>query len=348
MYKTLIITDIHLRDNDILPMKHKSGLNLRTRDKLIYLNKTIKYAIKNELDSFIIAGDLFNGTRPSNRLKNSVSRLLAKLVRNKIKLYLIGGNHDTTDGNYYNMMSESNFSKYISFTKNRTIETKTNFRLHLLSWNNRHDLKPEKNTILISHLQMENADYGNERLAKHGTIQKDIKDYYHAYLGHLHKRQKGKHYTYIGALAINNFGERNNPTGCLQLTLSNKVEEKFLNISDRSFEKYSFDAKNQTEIKEQIRELDISENSVLNLEIKLPKEAHINRKEIEEWIYENTNIFYLSPINYKRNTELEEQSIKVGIKDREAYDEFIKERDISDFYKKVGNNILKKVEDENK
>lgn len=346
-YKTLLIADVHLRDTDIVSKTTKNGWNIRTSDKLTYLQKTVQYAIKNNMDSVIINGDLFHNTRPSNKLKNATSKILSILVRNEITVYLIGGNHDTTDGDYYNMMSESNFSKYIKFTSNHHIETKTGYSLHLLSWNNRHELSPDKNTLLISHLQMEEADYGNERLAKHGTPLENIKSYHKAYLGHLHKRQVTKNYIYIGSLAINNFGERDNKTGFLTLNINqNGIKEKFINISDRKFISKKIEAKNQSEIYKKLED-EIIDNSILSLTVTLPKEAHINRKEVKDWLYKEKNVFIVTPVKYKRDMELMEKSIKVGITDKKAFNEFVKDKNVNDFYKKIGQKIIQKVNDEN-
>jgi DNA repair exonuclease SbcCD nuclease subunit len=348
MYKTVLVADVHLRDTDMIPWEDEKGLSIRTKDKLNNLETAIDFAIDGNFNSFIVAGDLFHNTRPSNQLKTATSKILAKLIRNKIHLYLIGGNHDTTNGNYYNMMSESNFSDYISFTMNQTISTKTETSLHLLSWNNRSELEPDDNTILISHLQIESAEYGNERLAKTGTSIKDIKGYKKAYLGHLHKRQKTKHYNYIGSLNINDFGERNNPTGFLTLTLkNNKVIEQYHNTRDKEFIKKTIDIQTQDDIKQKFEGEDLRD-VVLKLEINLPEETHIDRKMIESFFYNDKNVYYLAPINYNRDTDLQEQSIKVGIKDDEAFEEFAKEKEINDFYKQVGLKILKKVENENK
>lgn len=348
MYKTVLVADVHLRDTDMIPKEDERGLSIRTKDKLNNLKAAINFAIDKKFDSFIVAGDLFHSTRPSNQLKTEVSEILSKLVRNKIHLYLIGGNHDTTNGNYYNMMSESHFSDYISFTMNQSIATKTETSLHLLSWNNRNELEPDSKTILISHLQVESAEYGDERLAKTGTKVNDIKGYKKAYLGHLHKRQKTKYYNYIGSLNINNFGERDNPTGFLTLTLKdNKVTEQYHNTKDKTFVKETIDIQTQSDIKNKFEGENL-QGVIIKLEINLPEETHINRKMIESFFYNEKKVYYLAPISYNRDTSLQEQSIKVGIKDDEAFEKFIEEKEINNFYKKVGLKILKKVENENK
>lgn len=348
MYKSTIIADVHLSDNDsLIPHKDSKGRNLRTKDKVNYLNKAIYFSIKNNVDSFIIAGDLFHHNRPSNRLRAVTMKLLSKLLNKGIKVYLIPGNHDMSS-TYYNLHSETYVNKNLVLANNTTINATSNFNLHLLGWGNMNKLmkNTNKNTILISHLQIKGTDYGDERIAKEGLekTSEDIKAYKKCYLGHIHKRQSDTNYQYIGALCKNDFNEIKNPSGFLYLTIkNNKYKDKFINISDKILESFKLSIKEEQEIYNYFKDKNI-EDKIINLTVSHPNNLFLDTYRIKNILMKNHNPAVLK-ISYDTEKELEEESIKVGIKEEDAFDEFISNKDIPDFYIKLGKKILKEIDD---
>ena len=85
MYKTAIFADLHLQNNEPIGGVDQNGINLRTKDKISYLNTVIDYAVDNKLNSIINAGDLFDTPTPSNKLKTMVSKALQKALQNNLR-----------------------------------------------------------------------------------------------------------------------------------------------------------------------------------------------------------------------------------------------------------------------
>lgn len=344
MYKTVILADIHLLDNDsLVPKTDESGRNLRTKDKIKYIKKAIYFAINNNVDSFIIAGDLFHHNRPSNRLRAISMRLLSKLINKNIKVYLIPGNHDMSSA-YYNLHSETYLNNNLILANNETIKATSIINLHLLGWGNQNQLNPNKNTILISHLQIKGADFGNERLAEEGLekTNKDIKGYKKVYLGHIHKRQSKENYTYVGALCKNNFNEINNPSGFLYLKIkNNKYKEKFINIKDRILEKHTLSIIKEKEIYNYFKDKNITDK-IIYITIDHSKELFLDTYRIKKTLIKKHSPLVLK-IDYNKDTNLDEETIKIGIKGQEAFDEFVQYKNIPNEYIKLGKAILKQI-----
>lgn len=350
VYKSIIVTDIHLRSNDsLIPEKDNDGRNIRTKDKIKFINQAINFAIKKEANSFIVAGDLFHHNRPSNRLRAASISLISKLIKNNIKTYLIPGNHDMSS-TYYNLHSETYLNDNLILANNEVININDYFNIHLLGWGNQNKLLKEtdKKTLLISHLQIKNAQYGNEMIAEEG-LEKDSKElnpYEHCFLGHIHKRQTKDNYTYIGSLCKNDFKEINNPTGFMYLRINkNKYKSDFINNNDRILEKYSIEIKSEEEIYKFFNDKNI-EDKIIRLEVDHPKDLFLDTYRIKKNLIEENNPLVIK-ISYNKNTDLKEKSIKVNVKGQEAFNEFIHKKDVPDKYIKLGKKILKKAEEEN-
>lgn len=349
MYKSVIIADVHLSDNDsLIPRKDSKGRNLRTKDKINYINKAIYFSIKNSVDSFIIAGDLFHHNRPSNRLRAITMKLLSKLLNKGIKVYLIPGNHDMSS-TYYNLHSETYVNKDLILANNSIIKATNKMDIHLLGWGNMNKLMtdPNKDTILISHLQIQGASYGDERIAKEGLekTSKDIQMYKKCYLGHIHKRQSDANYQYIGALCKNDFNEVGNASGFLYLTIKeNKYKDKFINISDRILKSFKLNVNEEQEIYEYFNDKDLKDK-IISITISHSSDLFLDTYRIKNTLMKKHNPAVLK-ITYNTEKDLEEESIKIGIKDKEAFDEFLFNKDIPDFYIKLGKKILKEVDNQ--
>lgn len=348
VYKSVIAADIHLRSNDsLIPKKDKDGRNIRTKDKIKFLNKAINFAIKKEANSFIIAGDLFHHNRPSNRLRAISVSLISKLIKNNIKTYLIPGNHDMSS-TYYNLHSETYLNNDLILANNEIINVNSHFNIHLLGWGEQNNLlkKSSKKTILISHLQMKNAQYGNEMIAKEGIEKEsqEINQYEHCFLGHIHKRQTKDNYTYIGALCKNNFNEINNPTGFMYLRIKeNKYKSDFIENDDRVLKKYSININKEEDIYDFFKNKNI-ENKIIRLEVDHPKDLFLDTYRIKKNLIKSKNPLVFK-ISYNKNTNLEEKSIKVNVKGQKAFNEFTQKKNVPDKYIKLGKKILKKAEE---
>jgi len=86
--------DSHFKNSE--PLGHlnpKTGLNLRTEEKLRHLDKAISYAVEQKVDFFIYLGDLFDSAHPQSKLRVLVAQVFSKYV-SKIPIIYVPGNHD--------------------------------------------------------------------------------------------------------------------------------------------------------------------------------------------------------------------------------------------------------------
>ncbi|RLG59475.1 hypothetical protein DRN86_04190, partial [Candidatus Geothermarchaeota archaeon] len=67
----------------------------RINDFFKNLEEIVNFAIKNECDFFIIAGDIFSNPLPRGEIFNKFSYLIGRLVERNIKVVAVAGNHDT-------------------------------------------------------------------------------------------------------------------------------------------------------------------------------------------------------------------------------------------------------------
>lgn len=77
-------------------LNFRTGLSQRTLDFIKALERVVDYAIKEEIDIFVICGDLFDRVTIGPTLLRQVrERIWQKLLVNQIPIVLIGGNHDS-------------------------------------------------------------------------------------------------------------------------------------------------------------------------------------------------------------------------------------------------------------
>ena len=345
MYKCIFIVDLHLKDNESIGGVDETGRSLRTIDKINYFNMAIKFGIENNVDSIILGGDLYNDNSPSNRLRNIVSKILYKALKQNIKVYIMGGNHDTNDNISFNMMSECNYNDNLIFAKNTSINTNEGIQLKLISWGQESAIEKMQiftKTILFGHLQIEGAKYDNERLAKGFIKPSSLSKFIRVYTGHFHKRQQTENYTYVGALCRNNFGERNNPSGFLYLELLNGgIEtERFVDINDRRFHQYELEVTSEDEIYKHLQGLNI-ENDVVKIVYKIPSDLTLHKRKIKEFAMEKNPFDIL--IEYERENEKLSVAIEKNLGYIEAFEKYNELKNTPKEYIEVGEKIIEKV-----
>ncbi len=348
MYKFIVFSDLHLKDIESIGVVDNFGKNTRTNQKIKILYDLAKHAVSNKVDAVISAGDLYDNTYPSNRLKNAVSKIFAYLIKHDINVYVIGGNHDTRNSNYFNMMSECNFSDKLSFCKNKTIHTNEQINLKLLSWNQDVELKEVSgfdNTILIGHLQIVGAEINEEIISKESTPISFPARFKKAYLGHLHKRQQTKNYTYIGALTRKTFGERKNPTGFYLITIDgHDIFEEIIPVQDLIFKEYKTEVATEQDIYNYIDGLDIKDKAVKFTFI-VPNDIFPHPRKIKHWAVSEKKPFNIN-IAYEKEGMVMDNSIKQNLTSTKAFNEFISLNSVSKARERLGRAILEKVEKE--
>lgn len=92
MIKILVTADNHLGKyyKKLLPER----LQERRKKLRNAFEEVVNFAINEKVDIFIQAGDLFDSSNPRNQDLTFVAREFAKLRKNNIQIYAIGGNHD--------------------------------------------------------------------------------------------------------------------------------------------------------------------------------------------------------------------------------------------------------------
>ena len=87
--KILHIADLHLG-------KKIAGYSL-LEDQKYFLDTTIEYMKKNEIEHLIIAGDIYDTSSPSGEAIETFNKFLNALKKNNIKAFIISGNHDSNE-----------------------------------------------------------------------------------------------------------------------------------------------------------------------------------------------------------------------------------------------------------
>jgi len=95
MIKVLHFADYHLGMENYGHINPKTGFSLRIDDFLATLDFIIDYALGNEIDLVVFAGDAYKNRHPSPTLVREFSRRIYKLA-GKIPVVLLVGNHDST------------------------------------------------------------------------------------------------------------------------------------------------------------------------------------------------------------------------------------------------------------
>ena len=348
MYNLVAIADAHIKDNESIGGTDSLGRSKRTVDKINYLNTAINYAVDNKVNAIISAGDLFDSNSPSNRLKNVVSKILYKALKSNIKVYIIGGNHETNDNISYNMMSECVYNENLIFAKNTTVNTNEDIQLKLLSYGQEDVLdkvKPLTPTILFGHLQIEGALYDNERIVKGFINPATLSQFVAAYCGHFHKRQKKNNYRYIGALCKNNFGERNNPSGFLHLYLNKGsiAKEEYIAIDDRKFLQFEVEILEEADIYEAIDSFDLKDN-IVKILFNIPSDLTLHKRKIKDYAKEQDPFDVL--IEYERENEKVTTSIEKNLDYVETFNKYNSLNNTPKHCILTGEAILKEIFEE--
>jgi len=96
MAKILIVSDIHIGIRYAYRIDLKTGVSHRTLDFINALARVADYAINNQIDIFVIAGDLYDRVTVGPTLLQQVrEKVWQPLIQAKIPIVCIGGNHDS-------------------------------------------------------------------------------------------------------------------------------------------------------------------------------------------------------------------------------------------------------------
>lgn len=245
MLKAVITTDIHLRTTDKYGKILPSGRNSRLQDCLDHLTKSVDYAIKHKATHWICLGDVFDKINPAESLRNAFVEVLAPLVKKKIPIIVLIGNHDT-DAKVYSLMTESSIFNMLDSNAITVLDQPCEMELEgvetlMVPWTTddivSEQLMKHKNKIVFGHWGVDGALVsGTEFVLSLGVSSKLMDQHRYTYLGHYHKPQITKKWMYVGSLHKVDFGERNDKKGFLYLEATpEKITHKFIDVKDRPF-----------------------------------------------------------------------------------------------------------------
>lgn len=92
--KVLHLADIHIGMENYGRLDPQSGLNSRVLDFLRRLSEVIDYALANDVDLCIFAGDAYKNQRPNPTLQREFARRILRLSQAGVPTVLLVGNHD--------------------------------------------------------------------------------------------------------------------------------------------------------------------------------------------------------------------------------------------------------------
>lgn len=92
--KLLHFSDLHIGVENYGRPDAETGMSTRLVDFLTSYDELVHYAISNEVDAVLFAGDAYKSRDPSQTHQREFAKRVARLVRENIPVYLLTGNHD--------------------------------------------------------------------------------------------------------------------------------------------------------------------------------------------------------------------------------------------------------------
>ncbi|MFA5732684.1 MAG: metallophosphoesterase, partial [Acidithiobacillus sp.] len=116
MLDGVFVSDLHLGSYPYGCIDSETGLNTRFIDLLNNFDTSIKFAIKNKCKFFVIAGDIYKVKHPTSDFREQFTKRLIFLLKNKISVYIMTGNHDQTTGlnKAHSLIESQSFTNIIS------------------------------------------------------------------------------------------------------------------------------------------------------------------------------------------------------------------------------------------
>lgn len=247
--KAVLVADLHLKTTDpngkILP----SGLNSRLVDKMNNLKSAIDRAIKEEVDYFIILGDVFDKINPPEVLRDLFFETIAPLFKAQIPIIILVGNHDT-DFKIHSFMADQKFISALEATGDqfKIISEPTEIDLGgtpsvFVPYNHPDEImkflvsyRASKGKLLLGHFDVKGALVGGTEFAMQNGVPQNLLDgFRYSFLGHYHKHQRTKKWMYIGSGSIVDWGEAEDKKGYVLLTDEGKLNITFIQYPERTF-----------------------------------------------------------------------------------------------------------------
>ena len=92
--RLLHLADLHLGMENYGRIDPATGLNGRVMDFLRRLSQVVDYALDNEVDLVLFAGDVYKTRDPNSTYRREFARRIKRLSDGGISVVLLVGNHD--------------------------------------------------------------------------------------------------------------------------------------------------------------------------------------------------------------------------------------------------------------
>jgi len=207
----------------------ETGLSSRVLEVFRAIDEVVDFVVKEKIDLFLIAGDVFHTSNPHTVYKKMLLERLLRLEENGVETRIIPGNHDfsKTDNRKHSLLSIMTYPwKHIKiYTESEVEEISGRF---FVFWPYGKILKEiPKNSIVVGHFTISGARVGSERFLVPvlEDPRRKVKGVFFYLLGHVHSHQFFSNVLYSGSLT--------------RISLAEKDEKKGFYVID-DFENFEF------------------------------------------------------------------------------------------------------------
>lgn len=361
--KLLIIGDPHLEKNASLAKPVTGSIfNSRVIDRLNLLDWALDQALEHGVSDIVVTGDICESSNPPFSLLEAFINFLKKCEVENIHVHIVGGNHDfkKTGDILYSYLDILNTVELPLVTVYKDVSTLLfdGLGVTFLPYRDRRILNTETtsealnsiiNTVLyegegipshfkkllIGHFALEGALYtgdeidntANELILPLTTFE----SYDYVWMGHVHPAQilsKKPHIAHIGSMDISDFGEIDQ---IKIIIIYDSETDKFqeIPIPTRPLKAIEISVPEIEQdptgfVKNHLATQDLK-NAIVRLSIELCSEnlPHINRKEIEGYLYDN-GVHNVSGIHEAVVSSAEKANIEFKLEDKINYSDAIK------------------------
>lgn len=368
--KILVFADLHVGVKTYGKLDPISGLNTREIQTLNILDEMITYAIDNNIEMIIAAGDMYKNSMPTPTLQNEFNKRLKRASDAGIITLLLDGNHDVSK--MENMASP--LKSFDTFNIPNIIHT----RFH-----KEYNYKDIKFVFLPTHHTKEqiediikNTDYTNPVIfIGHMTIrgamlndwlleQKETYIEVEAFkrpnilavaLGHLHKHQvlcAEPLIFYTGSAQRIDFNEENQSKGFVVLNINdNIIDYEFIEVESQKFLTIKLDligVDNPTDfiIAELNKKKESIKDAIVRVKVDIDEAVKINERQVYEHIYllNASNVLDIQK-SFERQKIIKNAELTEYVSIEKGLEIYYKDKVRSKERIELGKKIIKKLEE---
>lgn len=368
--KLLCFADTHIGVKAHGKLDPTTGFNTREIQSLNTLEEVCDYAINNNIEVVIFAGDMYKNSMPSPSLQDEVNKRIKKVADAGINFLILDGNHDVS--------KMENFVSPLKGFKTFSIKNVYHTRFHneiiidgyrfvfLPTYHTKEEIEKiveqtnyDLPVIFIGHMSIKDALLNDWTVAdKEVYIDLEIfnkSNVAAVVLGHLHKYQilnSNPLVFYTGSTQRIDFNEERQPKGFVVLDVNGtNVTNEYIEVESQKFHtsKHKFDNEALAtslivdDLKKDAKKI---KDAIVRVQVEMDELTKINDKDIYEAAYAlgAANVLNIQKIvnsdKAVRNAELTEHvSIEKGL---ELY---YKDKPRGEQRIKLGKEIMKKVEE---